>query len=41
MLSGTGAYEGATGTGSFGTTTFPWEDANRYDGAFTLEVPGT
>ena len=41
VLSGTGAYEGATGTGSFGITTFPWEGANRYDGAFTLEVPGT
>jgi hypothetical protein len=41
VLSGTGAYEGATGTGSFGTTTFPWEGANRYDGSFTLDVPGS
>jgi hypothetical protein len=41
VLSGTGGYAGATGTGSFGTTTFPWEGANRFDGSFTLELPGT
>jgi hypothetical protein len=41
VLSGTGAYAGATGTGTFATTTFPWEDANIFDGAFTLDVPGT
>ena len=41
VLSGTGAYAGATGTGTFGTTTFPWEGANLFDGSFTLEVPGT
>jgi hypothetical protein len=41
VLSGTGAYAGATGTGTFGTTTFPWEGANLFDGSFTLDVPGT
>jgi hypothetical protein len=41
VLSGTGAFAGATGTGTFGTTTFPWEDATLFDGSFTLEVPGT
>lgn len=41
VLSGTGAYKGATGTGTFGTTTFPWEGANLLDGTFTLEVPGS
>jgi hypothetical protein len=41
VLSGTGGYAGATGTGTFGTTTFPWEGANLYNGSFTLELPGT
>ena len=41
VLSGTGAFAGATGTGTFGTTTFPWEGATLFDGSFTLEVPGT
>jgi hypothetical protein len=41
VLSGTGAYAGATGTGAFGTTSFPWEGANIMDGSFTLEVPGS
>ena len=40
VLSGTGGYAGATGTGHFGTTTVPWEGAARFDGSFTLEVPG-
>ncbi len=40
VLSGTGAYAGATGTGNFAATTFPWEGASRLDGGFTLEVPG-
>ena len=39
VLSGTGGYAGATGTGTFGTTTFPWEGASLFDGSFTLELP--
>jgi hypothetical protein len=31
---------GVTGTGTFGTTTFPWEGADIFDGSYTLEVPG-
>ncbi len=41
VLSGTGGYAGATGTGSFGTNTFPWEGAARFDGSFTLKLPET
>lgn len=41
VLSGTGAYEGATGTGRFDAIESAWEDANLLEGSFTLEVPGS
>lgn len=39
LISGTGAYEGATGTGRFDWVESKWENASEWDGSFTLEVP--
>ncbi|MCB1715743.1 MAG: hypothetical protein KDK04_15620 [Candidatus Competibacteraceae bacterium] len=39
VLSGTGAYEGATGTGHFNTAKNPWEKANLYDVTITVMTP--
>ena len=36
---GTGAFEGATGTGRFDGVDDPWEDASLADGSFTLNLP--
>ena len=36
ILSGTGAYEGATGTGSFDAVKNSWENASLWDGKFTV-----
>ena len=41
VLSGTGAFEGATGTGRFDGLDDAWDDADLLEGSFTLEVPGT
>lgn len=41
VLSGTGAYEGATGTGRFDALESVWEDATLLEGSFTLDVPGS
>ena len=41
VLSGTGAYEGATGTVQFTTVEDPWEDANIDEGIFTINVPAS
>jgi len=41
VLSGTGAYEGVTGTVQFTTVEDPWEDANIDEGIFTINVPAT
>ena len=41
VLSGTGAYAGATGTAKFITVEDPWEEANIDEGTFTLNVPGS
>jgi hypothetical protein len=38
LLSGTGAYEGAKGTGHFESVEEPWENADMFDGSFTLDV---
>lgn len=40
VVSGTGAYEGATGTGRFDPVKNPWENANLFDGVFNLTVGG-
>ena len=41
VISGTGAYAGATGIGHFdGAETQPWEGADLLNGWFKLEVPG-
>jgi hypothetical protein len=39
LLSGTGAYEGAKGTGHFEAVEDPWENAEMFEGSFTLDVP--
>ena len=36
LVSGTGAYEGATGTGHFDAVKNPWDNASLYDGSFTI-----
>jgi hypothetical protein len=41
VVSGTGAYAGATGTGSFESVSVPWEGATLEAGSLTIEVPGT
>ncbi len=39
VLGGTGAYEGAQGTGSFASVEAPWEGASLFDGEFKLVLP--
>jgi hypothetical protein len=41
VLSGTGAYEGVTGTVQFTTVKDPWADANIDEGVFNINVPST
>jgi hypothetical protein len=41
VLSGTGAFEGATGTGRFDTIEDAWDDADLLEGSFTLDVPAS
>ena len=41
LISGTGAYEGATGTGRFDWVETKWENASEWDGSFTLDVPAS
>ena len=38
LLSGTGAFEGATGSGELTGINTSWKDALLFDGTFTLEV---
>ena len=39
VLSGGGAFEGATGTGELTGVSTSWEDASLLEGSFTLQVP--
>jgi hypothetical protein len=39
VISGTGAYEGVTGTAQFTTVEDPWADAHIDEGTFTINVP--
>ena len=41
VLSGTGAFAGATGTGRFDAVGAAWEGATLYNGQFTLDLPGS
>jgi hypothetical protein len=41
VLSGKGAFEGATGTGRFESLEEAWDDAELLQGSFTLDVPGS
>lgn len=41
VLSGKGAYEGATGTGRFESLEEAWDDASLFEGSFKLDVPGS
>jgi hypothetical protein len=41
VLSGTGAYKGATGTGHFEAVKEPWDGADLYEGSFNLTVPSS
>ena len=41
VLSGTGAYEGVTGSVQFTTVKDPWKDANIDEGIFTINVPAS
>ncbi len=36
IVSGTGAYEGATGSGTFDAAEAPWEGANLWDASITI-----
>lgn len=38
LISGTGAYEGATGTGTFASVEESWDDAYLFEGSLRLEV---
>ena len=40
LISGTGAYEGATGTGRFDCVDNKWENADEWAGEFNLSVMG-
>lgn len=40
VLSGTGAFEGASGTGRFDAKKDPWAGAFLWDGSFKLELAG-
>ena len=40
VLSGTGVFKGASGTGRFDAVEEPWDDANLFDGSFTLKLAG-
>jgi hypothetical protein len=40
LLSGEGAFEGATGTGELAGIVTAWKDALLFEGSFTLQVPG-
>jgi hypothetical protein len=39
VLSGEGAFEGATGTGKITGVNTSWEDASLFEGSFTIQVP--
>ncbi len=39
LISGTGAYEGATGTGRFDWIDSNWENATEWEASWTLDVP--
>ncbi|MCZ0960162.1 hypothetical protein [Paracoccus benzoatiresistens] len=41
LLSGGGAFEGATGTGELTGIGTSWKEALLFEGSFTLQVPGT
>jgi hypothetical protein len=41
VLSGTGAFAAATGTGHFEAVDEPWDGANLYDGSFKITLPGS
>lgn len=41
VLSGTGAFEGASGSGRFDALKEPWADANLFDGQFVLKLAGS
>jgi len=41
VLSGTGAFKGASGTGRFDALKEPWDGANLYEGSFTLTLAGS
>ncbi len=40
VLSGTGTFKGATGTGRFDALKEPWDGASLYEGSFTLTLAG-
>lgn len=41
VLSGTGVFKGATGTGRFDAIKENWEGASLHEGSFTLTLPGS
>ena len=41
VLSGTGAFKGASGTGSFDALKEPWAGASLFEGKFTLTLAGS
>jgi len=40
VVSGIGAYEGATGTGRFDAVKNPWKDADMFEGTISVRLPG-
>lgn len=40
VVSGEGAYKGATGTGRFDSVKNPWEDADMFEGTISLKLAG-
>ena len=40
VVSGTGAFQGATGTGRFDAKKDPWESATLWDGSMTVKLAG-
>ncbi len=39
LISGTGAYQGAAGTGRFDAVDDPWDNAGLFDNSFTITTP--
>jgi len=41
VVSGKGAFEGATGTGRFDAVKNPWDDAEMFEGTISVKLAGS